>query len=154
MYLLSGIPGPALLDPALSSCSSLHSQKVASGIQPQGCLLSSLCTSPITNTALWTMRTPKSLQSCPTLCDPMDCSPPGSSVRGILQARILSRLPCPSPGLWTASGPECSPAVDVIHSFVLDWNPQGLFSTSRSLVIAFSDNHPLRCVTHRNERRG
>ena len=29
------------------------------------------------------------LQSCPTLCDPMDCSPPGSSVPGILQARIL-----------------------------------------------------------------
>ena len=31
----------------------------------------------------------KSLQSCPTLCDPMDCSPPGSSVRGIFQAGIL-----------------------------------------------------------------
>ena len=31
----------------------------------------------------------KSLQSCPTLCDPMDCSPPGFSVHGILQARIL-----------------------------------------------------------------
>ena len=29
------------------------------------------------------------VQSCPTLCDPMDCSPPGSSVHGILQARIL-----------------------------------------------------------------
>ena len=28
-------------------------------------------------------------QSCPTLCDPMDCSPPGSSVHGIPQARIL-----------------------------------------------------------------
>ena len=28
-------------------------------------------------------------QSCPTLCNPMDCSPPGSSVHGILQARIL-----------------------------------------------------------------
>ena len=27
-------------------------------------------------------------QSCPTLCDPMDCSPPGASVHGILQARI------------------------------------------------------------------
>ena len=27
-------------------------------------------------------------QSCPTLCDPMDCNPPGSSVHGILQARI------------------------------------------------------------------
>ena len=31
----------------------------------------------------------KSLQSCPTLCDPIDCSPPGSPVPGILQARIL-----------------------------------------------------------------
>ena len=30
----------------------------------------------------------QSLQLCPTLCDPMDCSPPGSSVLGILQARI------------------------------------------------------------------
>ena len=28
-------------------------------------------------------------QSCPTLCDPVDCSPPGSSVHGILQARVL-----------------------------------------------------------------
>ena len=31
----------------------------------------------------------KSLQLCPTLCDPMDCSLPGSSVHGILQARVL-----------------------------------------------------------------
>ena len=29
------------------------------------------------------------IQSCPTLCDPMDCSPPGSSVHGIFQARVL-----------------------------------------------------------------
>ena len=29
------------------------------------------------------------VQSCPTLCDPMDCSPPGSSVHGIFQARVL-----------------------------------------------------------------
>ena len=28
-------------------------------------------------------------QSCPTLCDPVDCSPPGSSIHGILQARIV-----------------------------------------------------------------
>ena len=40
----------------------------------------------------------KSLQSCPTLCDPMDCSPPGSSVHGVLQAKYWSGLPCPSPG--------------------------------------------------------
>ena len=31
----------------------------------------------------------KSLQSCPTLCDPMDCSLPGSSIHGIFQARAL-----------------------------------------------------------------
>ena len=31
----------------------------------------------------------KSLQSCQTLCDPMDCSLPGFSVHGILQARTL-----------------------------------------------------------------
>ena len=39
----------------------------------------------------------KSPQLCPALCDPMDHSQPGSSVHGILQARILE-LPCPSPG--------------------------------------------------------
>ena len=31
----------------------------------------------------------KSLQSCPTLCDPIDGSPPGSAISGILQARTL-----------------------------------------------------------------
>ena len=37
---------------------------------------------------------PKSRQLCPTLCDPKDCSPPGSSVPGILQARILDGVGC------------------------------------------------------------
>ena len=32
---------------------------------------------------------------CPTLCKPMDCSPPGSSVHGILQARILEWVAIP-----------------------------------------------------------
>ena len=40
----------------------------------------------------------KSLQSCPTLCDPTDCSLPGSSVRGILQARIPEWVAMPSSG--------------------------------------------------------
>ena len=38
----------------------------------------------------------KSLQSCPILCDPMDCSLPGSSVHGILQTRILEWVAMPS----------------------------------------------------------
>ena len=35
-------------------------------------------------------------QSCPTLCGPMDCNPPGSSVYGIFQARILEWMAMPS----------------------------------------------------------
>ena len=31
----------------------------------------------------------KSLQLCPTLCDPIECSPPGSPIPGIIQARVL-----------------------------------------------------------------
>ena len=50
----------------------------------------------------------KSLQSCPTLCDPMDCRPPGSSLHAILQARVQDGLPCaplgdlPNPGIEPA----------------------------------------------------
>ena len=36
------------------------------------------------------------LQSCPTLCDPMEWGPPGSCVHGILQARILEWVAMPS----------------------------------------------------------
>ena len=48
-------------------------------------------------------------QPSPTLCDPMDCSPSGSSVHGILQARILEWVAMPScrglpnPGIKPAS---------------------------------------------------
>ena len=37
-----------------------------------------------------------SAQSCPTLCDPVDCSPPGSSVHGTLQARTMGWVAMPS----------------------------------------------------------
>ena len=40
----------------------------------------------------------KLLQSCPTLCDPMDCSLRGFSVHWILQARILQWVACLPPG--------------------------------------------------------
>ena len=39
----------------------------------------------------------KSLQSCPTLCNPRDGSPPGSPVPGILQARTLEWVAIPPP---------------------------------------------------------
>ena len=39
-------------------------------------------------------------QLCLTLCDPMDCNPPGSSVHGILQARILEGAAIPFSREW------------------------------------------------------
>ena len=42
----------------------------------------------------------KSLQSCPTLCDPIDSSPPGSSVPGILQARTLEWVAISFSNAW------------------------------------------------------
>ena len=45
-------------------------------------------------------------QSCLILCDPMDYSPPGSSVQVILQARILEWVPFPSPGDCPNPGTE------------------------------------------------
>ena len=43
---------------------------------------------------------PKSLQSCPTLCDPIDSSPPGSPVPGILQARTLEWIAISFSNAW------------------------------------------------------
>ena len=48
----------------------------------------------------------KSLQSCPTLCNSMDCSPPGSSAHGILQAGILEWVAIPF-----SKGSSLSPAL-------------------------------------------
>ena len=42
----------------------------------------------------------KSLQSCPTLCDPIDGSPPGSPIPGILQARTLEWVAISSSNAW------------------------------------------------------
>ena len=59
----------------------------------------------------------KSLQSCPTLCDPMDCSPPGSSVNGIFQARILEQVAISSSREF--SRPKDGIHVFYIHSYVI-----------------------------------
>ena len=47
------------------------------------------------------------IKLCPTLCEPMDCSLPGSSVHGILQARILEQVAFPfSRGLFLVQGSD------------------------------------------------
>ena len=60
----------------------------------------------------------KSLQPCPALCDPMDCSPPGSSDNGILQARILE---------WVAMPPSRAPSwprnrTHISYVFCIGWH--------------------------------
>ena len=48
-----------------------------------------LFTNKVAAAAAAAAAAPKLLQSCPTLCDPIDGSPPGSPIPGILQARTL-----------------------------------------------------------------
>ena len=49
---------------------------------------------------IWATAAAKSLQSCPTLCDPMDCSLPDFSVPGILQARTLEWVAISFSNAW------------------------------------------------------
>ena len=105
--------------------------------------------------------TAKSLQSCPTLCDPIDGSPPGSLVPGILQARTLEWVAISFSNAWkwkvkkvksevtqsclTPSDPmDCSLPGSSIHGIfqtrVLEW-----------VAIAFSDNRGLFCQLWRLE---
>ena len=51
------------------------------------------------------------MKSCPSLCDPLDCSPPGSSVNGISQEEYGSGLPFPSPGHLSEGMEPTSPAL-------------------------------------------
>ena len=65
----------------------------------------------------------KSLQSCLTLCDPIDGSPPGSPVPGILQARILVWVPFPSPG--NLPNPGIEPGSPTLQADALPSEPPG-----------------------------
>ena len=79
----------------------------------------------------------KSLQSCPTLCDPMDCSLPGSSVHGSFQARVLewgatafsnthtaaakSLQSCPTLCYPIDSSPPGSSVPGILQARTLEW---------------------------------
>ena len=64
-----------------------------SGYRPVALLL---FLTPEQNLCSCCMRACRVSQSCPTLCNPMDCSPPGSSVHGISKARMLEWVAMPS----------------------------------------------------------
>ena len=68
----------------------------------------------------------KSLQSCLTLCDPIGCRPPGSSVYGILQAIILEWVACPPPGDLPDPGIEpTSPVAPALQADFFTDEPPG-----------------------------
>ena len=86
----------------------------------------------------WTARevsatAAKSLQSCPTLCDPMDYSLPGSSIHGIFQARVLSAAvaaaaaaakslqSCPTLCGPIDGSPPGSPDSGILQARTLEW---------------------------------
>ena len=56
-------------------------------------------------------------QSCPTLCSPMDYSPPGSSGHGIFQAKYWSGLPFPLQGVFPPQGSK-PPLLHLLHWLV------------------------------------
>ena len=60
----------------------------------------------------------ESLQSCPTLCDPIDGSPPGSPVPGILQARTLEWVAIAFPNAWKEKWKWSRLWAHVIRSFI------------------------------------
>ena len=88
----------------------------------------------------------KSFQLCPTLCDPIDGSPPGSLVPGILQARILEvgchfLLQCMKVKSESEVTQSCPTLIDPMDCSLPDSSVHGIFQ-ARVLelgAIAFSD---------------
>ena len=92
------------------------------------------------------------IQSCPTLCDPIDCSPPGSSVHGIVQAKILE---------WSAISfsKGSSPPRDYTHISCISCIGRGFFTTAPPgkqsvhtllLVHAYNTLQVLCCIADLN----
>ena len=82
----------------------------------------------------------KSLQLCLTLCDPMDCSPSGSSVLGFSRQDCWSGLPCPSPG--DLPHPGTDPVSPTLHADSLPprnrGSPLGIIQPHISIFFFFS----------------
>ena len=103
-------------------------------ISPQGLLSLSLCALNLRGRVQSKLKTmPDSALAfccsvaglCLTLCDPMDCSTPGSSVHEISQARYLSGLPFPPPGVLP------SPGMEPMGMCLLHWRANALPLSNR-----------------------
>ena len=83
-------------------------------------------------------------QSCPTLRDPMDCSPPGSSIHGIFQAKYWSGVPLPSPIQFLQSPIIHLKARKTPTSFtkgnILQWYPKVIYALGCPRQFSESSN--------------
>ena len=89
-------------------------------------------------------------QPCPTLCDPMDCGPPGSSVHGDLRREYWWGFPCPPPGdlpnpgllhcKWLLShlSHQSSPNISYVHTSLLSGNDTDHMNTSTLYWVSYS----------------
>ena len=93
-------------------------------------------------------------QLCPTLCDPMDCSPPGFSVPESLQARILEWVAISFSICWVyVNTISCHRYLSTrVYSQEMDkvicWNPLLLFAKNSSHVCTHSMHHTFHPFTH------
>ena len=84
-------------------------------------------------------------QSCTTLFDSMDCSPPGSNVRWIFQAIILEWLPFPSPG--NLPDPGIKPGSPALQADSLPFELQGTPSSYIQIVECYAETKRNRLLT-------
>ena len=88
-------------------------------------------------------------QLCPTLCDPVDCSPPGSPVHGILQARTLEWVVMPSSRRFSQPRDQ-TPVSWIAGKFFTDWDTRKAQNetTRNQNVSGKSFKSPRRYGTH------
>ena len=88
------------------------------------------------------------VQTCPPLCYPIDCSPPGPSVHGISRQKYQSGLPFPSPGDLSNTGikPESPVAPPMARNLLANGSVQleqlVIFHSSLLLLILLLNTHP------------
>ena len=88
----------------------------------------------------------KGTESCSTLCDPMDCSPPNSSIHGILQARMLEQVTESSPG--DLSDPGIEPRSRALQADALPTESPGKLGQGRAHIFHPSQSLPLLFFLH------
>ena len=88
----------------------------------------------------------KSLQSCPTLCDPIDSRPPGSPSLGFSRQEHWSGLPFPSPG--DLPDPGIKPRSPVFQADALTTEPPGKLPRSKRLLISWLQSPSAAILEH------